>query len=98
MSVLIEQIAVGTSAVQVAVIPPGPCNVTVTVGSAGGGVTPLDVVYFGTSNSVTISNGAPVVSNATVTIYGYEGSRGWILYAVASAANTPVGVIVSTGS
>lgn len=86
-------VSVGTSAVPLVLVPPGVGSVTLTVAAAN-----TVFVYVGTSASVTVGNGAPIVGGATVTLPLYPGSRGVQLYAIASAAATPVGVFISTGS
>lgn len=85
---------VGTTAVQVATIPPGVC--TVVLSNTGS----TNVIYVGTSNSVTASGGGegfPLPAGDTVTLQGYPGSTGTPLYAIAAAAGNYLGVIISTG-
>lgn len=87
------QVSVGTSEVPLVLVPSGAGSVTITVAAAN-----TVFVYVGTSTGVTTTNGAPVVGGSAVTIPLYPGSKGTQLYAVASAASTPVGVIISTAS
>lgn len=84
---------VGTSAVPLCTIPPGVGSVTISVAAAN-----TVFVYVGTASTVTASNGAAIVGGSSVTIPLYPGSRGTPLYAIASAASTPVGVFISTSS
>lgn len=90
MALITKQVSVGTSAVPLVTVPPGPCQVTVSVAAAA-----TVFVYLGGSG-VTTANGSPVTGGQSVAIDCFEGSAGMALYAIASAASTPVGVIVST--
>jgi len=87
------QVSVGTSEVPLVLVPPGVGSVTITVAAAN-----TVFVYVGTTTGVTATNGAALIGGSSVTIPLYPGSRGVQLYAIASAASTPVGVFVSTGS
>lgn len=91
MAVVTSQVLVGTSATALPTVPAGPSQVTFTVIGAA-----TVIVYLGITNSVTTTNGAPVQGGQTVTISSFEGSAATPIWAVASAANTPVGVVVST--
>lgn len=87
-------VVVGTSAVPLVLVPPGAGAVTITVAAAN-----TVFVYVGTSDAVATSGdgmGAPIVGGATVTIPGFPTSGETQLYAIASAASTPVGVFINT--
>jgi hypothetical protein len=86
-------VSVGTSAVPLCFVPPGVGSVTITVAAAN-----TVFVYIGTTSNVTTGNGAAVIGGSSVTIPMYPGSQGTQLYAIASAAATPVGVFISTAS
>lgn len=87
------QVSVGTSAVPLVTVPAGVSSVTITVAAAN-----TVFVYVGASSNVTTGNGAPIVGGQTAVIPGYPGSKPTTLYAIASAAATPVGVFISAGS
>lgn len=91
MAIIPKQVTVGTSEVPLVVVPPGTGSVTITVAAAN-----TVFVYIGTSSGVTTGNGAPIAGGSTVVIPGWPGSASTPLYAIASAASTPVGVFLST--
>lgn len=87
--------AVTTAAAQVATVPPGVC--TVVLSNTGS----TNVIYVGTSSNVTDSGGGqgfPLPAGATVTLYGYPGSSGTALWAIAAATGNNLGVIISTAA
>jgi hypothetical protein len=86
-------LAVTASAQVAAPVPPGVC--TVILSNTGS----TNVIYVGTSSAVTASGGGegfPLPVNATVTFYGYPGSKGATLYAIAAGTGNNLGVIIST--
>lgn len=95
MAITAAQVSVGTTAVPLAYVPAGPCTVVISVAAAS-----TVTVYIGTSPSVTASGagaGFPIAGGAPpVTIPACATSGGTQLYAIASAASTPVGVLIST--
>jgi hypothetical protein len=92
MAITPTQVSVGTGAVPLVLVPPGVGSVTISVAAAN-----TVFVYIGTSSNVSATNGAAIIGGSSVTIPMYPGSKGSQLYAIASGAATPVGVIVSTG-
>jgi len=91
VAILPKQVVVGTSEVPLATVPPGTTSVTITVAAAN-----TVFVYIGTSSGVTTGNGAPISGGSTVVLSGWPTSSSTSLYAIASAASTPVGVFIST--
>lgn len=86
-------VAVTASAQRVATVPPGVC--TVVLSNTGS----TNVIYIGTTNNVKSSGGGqgfPLPVGDTVTIYGYPGSAGTDLYAIAAGTGNTLGVIIST--
>lgn len=87
-------VAVTGTAKAIATVPPGVC--TVVLSNTGS----TNVIYIGTTSNVTASGGNqgfPLPAGATVTWYGYPGSAGATLYAIAGATGNSAGVIISTG-
>lgn len=92
MAIVPTQASVPNTVVKICDVPSGVGTVTLTVAAAN-----TSIVYVGASNTVSTSNGAPIVGGATVTIPCYPGSRGTTLYGIANVAGpTPVGVFFST--
>lgn len=89
--ITLSQASVGTSAVKVVSLPAGHESVTLTVAAPS-----TTTVYFGTSSTVSTTNGAPLSGGQSVTVHGHTGSAAQDLWAVASGASTPVGVFVCT--
>lgn len=89
-------VAVTTAAAPVATVPPGVCTVILSNTSANPPGTNTNVIYVGTSNTVTTANGFPLPVNATVTFTANPGSKGATLYAIAAATGNNLGIIVTT--
>jgi hypothetical protein len=87
MSIIANQVTVGTTATLLLNVPGGPTNTVITVSSG--------TIFLGTSNSVTVNNGAHIISGVPWQVLGYATSRPVTLYAIASPA-TGVGIVLST--
>ncbi len=87
MAIFTNQITVGTTATLVLGVPAGPHNTLITVSSG--------TIFLGTGTTVTILNGAHVISGVPWNIVGFATSRPVTLYAIANSA-TGVGVVLST--
>lgn len=84
-------IAVTASSQPACTVPPGPSSVVLSnTGST-------NVIYIGTNTNVTSTNGFPLPVGATVTFYGYPGSKGTSLFAIAAGTGNSLGIIISTG-
>ena len=85
------QVTVGTAATFITSMPPGPCTLTLVVNNTVSGTAPAATpIYVGGTNTVTVSNGAPVLGNSSITYTGFQGSRAMRFWA-AAGGNTPVG-------
>ena len=82
--------AITASPQLIATVPPG--SVTVIFSNTGS----TNVIYIGTSNTVSTSNGFPLPVNATVTIPGSRSSGPTPIWAVAAGTGNNLGVIIST--
>lgn len=88
------QKSVGTAAAELVVVPAGPGSVTLSVAAAS-----TVIVYVGTSSSVSSTNGFPIVGGQLpVTVPLLASSSPTTLWAIASAAATPVGVLLSNAA
>lgn len=83
-------VAVTATAKLAVTVPPGVC--TVVLSNTGS----TNVIYIGETNNVTSTNGFPLPVNATVTWYGYPGSTGTALWAIAAGTGNNLGVVIST--
>lgn len=91
MAITPQQFSAGTTAAALATVPPGEATVILSVPGTA-------TVYVGLGTAVSTVNGYPVTATTSpVLIPGYASSSATALYAIASAAGTPIGVIISTG-
>lgn len=93
MAIVTSQINVGTTATLLTNVPPGPCQVIITVSGSIGSNT----IFLGTSTAVTTVSGSHIVSGVPWVFQNYATSRPASLYAVA-ASTIGVGIaVVSPG-
>lgn len=90
MAITTEQIPVSAAAVPLVAVPPGECELMISIGGTG------NTIYLGTSVNVTTANGFPIASGTTIRVPSYLTSSGTSLYAIGSASNIPVGILLST--
>lgn len=87
------QASVGTAPATLFVIPPGPCQVTVSILGAG-----TIFAGFGTQTVLTASNGVPVVLDQPLQVSGFQGDGGAPLRAVSGSGSVTTGWVVSSPS
>ena len=92
MAIITNQVNVGTSATLLANVPPGPCQVILTVSGSIG----TNTIFLGTSTAVTTLSGSHIISGVPWVFQNYATSRPATLYAVTSTA-VVVGGTVGVG-
>jgi hypothetical protein len=89
MAIITSQVAVGTVPVILTNVPPGPCQVIVTVSGSIG----TNTVFLGTSTLVTTTSGSHIISGVPWVFSNYVTSRPATLYAVTSTSVTAGGTV-----
>ncbi len=92
MSLITSQINVGTTATLLTNVPPGPCQVIITVSGSIGSNT----IFLGTSTAVTTVSGSHIISGIPWVFQTYPTSRPSSLYAITSTS-VSVGGTVGVG-
>ncbi len=91
MPLQFNQVFVGTGPTLVATVGPGPFNMQITLAGGTG-----STIFLGTSNRVTVTNGAHVNGGVAWTLSGYATTPQTQLFAVAAGGSISTGVAIST--
>ncbi len=91
MAIITSQVNIGTGPSILTNVPPGPCQVIITVSGSIG----TNTIFLGTSTAVSSTTGSHIISGIPWTFTNYPTSRPTTLYAVA-ASTVGVGVAVVT--
>ena len=89
MAIVVLQETVGTAAAALYTVPPGECELAISVGGTS------DTVYIGTTANVTAANGFPMLSGSVIRMPSYLTSSSTTLYAIGSTTGIPVGIFIS---
>ena len=89
MSIVTAQVGVGTIPVILTNVPPGPCQVIVTVSGSIG----TNTVFLGTSTAVTTTSGSHIISGVPWVFQNYATSRPATLYAVTNSSASIGGTV-----
>lgn len=90
MPIIPKQVTVGTTASILTIVPPGPCQVVLTV---SGGTQ--NTIFLGNGSAVTTTTGAHIVGGVPWSVSNFVTTSSTTLWAVASAP-TGVGVTIVT--
>jgi hypothetical protein len=90
--IVTTQVNVSSGATLLTNVPPGPCQVIITVSGSIG----TNTIFLGTSTAVTSTSGSHIISGVPWVFQNYATSRPVTLYAVASGGTVGTGIAVIT--